>query len=101
MIYMEPNQLGWKPIITSRQSSFPEHAKQHENLIVSLFDLFIPPFTSFIKSQCRDVVIGLVSATQVRSLMDILESLIAGCNANNAFTSLSPSAQVIQNMFLS
>uniref|UniRef100_A0A8C3E132 Dynein axonemal heavy chain 12 n=1 Tax=Corvus moneduloides TaxID=1196302 RepID=A0A8C3E132_CORMO len=45
MIYLEPSQLGWRPLVTSWLSKLPEplNSKEHQALLQGLFDWLVPP----------------------------------------------------------
>uniref|UniRef100_A0A663MAG9 Dynein axonemal heavy chain 12 n=1 Tax=Athene cunicularia TaxID=194338 RepID=A0A663MAG9_ATHCN len=45
MIYLEPSQLGWRPLVTSWLNKLPEplHLKGHQDLLQGLCDWLIPP----------------------------------------------------------
>uniref|UniRef100_A0A8B9BSN7 Dynein axonemal heavy chain 12 n=1 Tax=Anser brachyrhynchus TaxID=132585 RepID=A0A8B9BSN7_9AVES len=47
MIYLEPSQLGWTPLVTSWLSKLPEplNLKVHQDLLQGLFDWLIPPIS--------------------------------------------------------
>ena len=56
MIYMDPNQLGWRPL----KDSYMQHdlptgnlQKEHVELISELFDWLVDPCIEFIKTNCR------------------------------------------------
>uniref|UniRef100_A0A8C0ZKV4 Dynein axonemal heavy chain 12 n=1 Tax=Cyanistes caeruleus TaxID=156563 RepID=A0A8C0ZKV4_CYACU len=45
MIYLEPSQLGWRPLVTSWLSKLPEplNSEEHHDLLQALFDWLVPP----------------------------------------------------------
>uniref|UniRef100_A0A669P441 Dynein axonemal heavy chain 12 n=1 Tax=Phasianus colchicus TaxID=9054 RepID=A0A669P441_PHACC len=45
MIYLEPSQLGWTPLVTSWLNTLPEplNLKEHQDLLQGLVDWLIPP----------------------------------------------------------
>uniref|UniRef100_A0A8C2TNX8 Dynein axonemal heavy chain 12 n=1 Tax=Coturnix japonica TaxID=93934 RepID=A0A8C2TNX8_COTJA len=45
MIYLEPSQLGWMPLVTSWLNTLPEplNLQEHQDLLQGLFDWLIPP----------------------------------------------------------
>uniref|UniRef100_A0A8C9MKM4 Dynein axonemal heavy chain 12 n=1 Tax=Serinus canaria TaxID=9135 RepID=A0A8C9MKM4_SERCA len=45
MIYLEPSQLGWRPIVSSWLNKLPEplNSEEHQDLLQGLFDWLVPP----------------------------------------------------------
>uniref|UniRef100_A0A8B9BUR3 Dynein axonemal heavy chain 12 n=1 Tax=Anser brachyrhynchus TaxID=132585 RepID=A0A8B9BUR3_9AVES len=58
MIYLEPSQLGWTPLVTSWLSKLPEplNLKVHQDLLQGLFDWLIPPALQLRQKQCKELV---------------------------------------------
>ena len=57
MIYMEPDALGWQPLMLSWMNTIPAGV-QHElkDLLQSLFEWVVPPCVEFISTDCREIV---------------------------------------------
>uniref|UniRef100_A0A8C3DV64 Dynein axonemal heavy chain 12 n=1 Tax=Corvus moneduloides TaxID=1196302 RepID=A0A8C3DV64_CORMO len=55
MIYLEPSQLGWRPLVTSWLSKLPEplNSKEHQALLQGLFDWLVPPALRVRQKQCK------------------------------------------------
>uniref|UniRef100_A0A8C5R657 Dynein axonemal heavy chain 12 n=1 Tax=Leptobrachium leishanense TaxID=445787 RepID=A0A8C5R657_9ANUR len=55
MIYLEPLQLGWLPLVKSWLNTLPEalQAKDNLALINELFQWLIPPSLRFLRKQCK------------------------------------------------
>uniref|UniRef100_A0A8C3D352 Dynein axonemal heavy chain 12 n=1 Tax=Cairina moschata TaxID=8855 RepID=A0A8C3D352_CAIMO len=55
MIYLEPSQLGWTPLVTSWLTKLPEplNLKVHQDLLQGLFDWLIPPALQLRQKQCK------------------------------------------------
>lgn len=55
MIYMDPNQLGWRPLKDSYiQHGLPKNLqKEHLEVIQDLFDWLVDPCIEFIKYNCK------------------------------------------------
>lgn len=55
MIYLEPSQLGWRPLVTSWLSKLPEplNLKGYQDLLQGLFDWLIPPVLRLRQKQCK------------------------------------------------
>nr|XP_021153643.1 dynein heavy chain 12, axonemal isoform X1 [Columba livia]XP_021153644.1 dynein heavy chain 12, axonemal isoform X1 [Columba livia]XP_021153645.1 dynein heavy chain 12, axonemal isoform X1 [Columba livia]XP_021153646.1 dynein heavy chain 12, axonemal isoform X1 [Columba livia]XP_021153647.1 dynein heavy chain 12, axonemal isoform X1 [Columba livia]XP_021153648.1 dynein heavy chain 12, axonemal isoform X1 [Columba livia] len=58
MIFLEPSQLGWSPLVTSWLNKLPEplNLKEHQDLLQGLFDWLIPPALSLRQKQCKELV---------------------------------------------
>ncbi|KAM6951542.1 dynein axonemal heavy chain 3 [Aplochiton taeniatus] len=57
MIYMEPHQLGWKPLRDSYMDTLPKTISgEHTELIRDLFDWLVQPCLDFIVGECRFLV---------------------------------------------
>uniref|UniRef100_A0A3Q2NRV0 Dynein axonemal heavy chain 12 n=1 Tax=Fundulus heteroclitus TaxID=8078 RepID=A0A3Q2NRV0_FUNHE len=55
MIYMEPSQLGWKPLVTSWMSTLPDalQTPEYQSLLLELFHWLLPPAINKLRKQCR------------------------------------------------
>ncbi|XP_074537088.1 dynein axonemal heavy chain 12 [Halichoeres trimaculatus] len=78
MIYMEPAQLGWEPLVISWMNTLPEALQSPENrsLLLELFHWLLPPALRMLRKQCREVVPTSNSNT-VMSLCRLFEMLLA------------------------
>ncbi|XP_029912440.1 dynein heavy chain 12, axonemal [Myripristis murdjan] len=77
MIYMEPSQLGWEPLVTSWMNTLPEALQSPENssLLLELFHWLLPPALRLLRKHCREVVSTSDSNTVV-SLCRLFEMLL-------------------------
>uniref|UniRef100_A0A8C9MJV0 Dynein axonemal heavy chain 12 n=1 Tax=Serinus canaria TaxID=9135 RepID=A0A8C9MJV0_SERCA len=57
MIYLEPSQLGWRPIVSSWLNKLPEplNSEEHQDLLQGLFDWLVPPALRVRQKQCKTV----------------------------------------------
>lgn len=55
MIYMEPSQLGWTPLVHSWMKTLPEPLQTPDNstLLQQLFDWLLPPALNLLRKHCR------------------------------------------------
>jgi len=55
MIYMEPSQLGWSPLVLSWMRKLPEPLQAQDNftLLQQLFEWLLPPALVLLRKQCR------------------------------------------------
>uniref|UniRef100_A0A8C1QLQ3 Dynein axonemal heavy chain 12 n=1 Tax=Cyprinus carpio TaxID=7962 RepID=A0A8C1QLQ3_CYPCA len=61
MIYMEPSQLGWTPLVLSWMRTLPDPLQSQDNttLLQQLFEWLLPPALVLLRKQCR--VISLLN----------------------------------------
>ncbi|XP_030590036.1 dynein heavy chain 12, axonemal [Archocentrus centrarchus] len=78
MIYMEPSQLGWKPLVISWMNTLPDDLQSRDNrsLLLELFDWLLPPALTMLRKHCREVVSTSNSNTVV-SLCRLFEMLLS------------------------
>lgn len=77
MIYMEPHQMGWRPLKESyMQHQLPSNLTQeHRELLNDLFEWLIDPCLFFIRHQCK-VFIVTSPMHLVQSLMKLFSCLL-------------------------
>ena len=58
MIYMEPTQLGWEPLVTSwMESGLPDLVTaEHKELIRLLFEWLLTPTIHYVTKYCKRFV---------------------------------------------
>ncbi|XP_017568229.2 dynein heavy chain 12, axonemal isoform X1 [Pygocentrus nattereri] len=58
MIYMEPSQLGWHPLVASWLNTLPQPLLTQESstLLLELFNWLVPPALRMLRKKCREVV---------------------------------------------
>jgi dynein heavy chain len=76
MVYMEPQSLGWRPLVTSWMATLPETiCDKDQKLLSGLVDWIIPPMLRLVTKQC--VQYSPVSeANVVTSFMNLFDCLI-------------------------
>uniref|UniRef100_UPI00358F5A88 dynein axonemal heavy chain 12-like n=1 Tax=Myxine glutinosa TaxID=7769 RepID=UPI00358F5A88 len=77
MIYMEPSQLGWEPLVESWLNSLPEQLQQeaYRTLLLDLFHWLVPPALQFIRKQCKELIPTL-NSNLVMSLTRLFDMLL-------------------------
>lgn len=77
MIYMEPDELGWRPLKESyMEHELPSHLEDdHRHLINDLFEWLLPPCLYFIHHQCR-LFIQVSDMHLVQSLLKLYSCLM-------------------------
>ncbi|XP_031217595.1 dynein heavy chain 12, axonemal [Mastomys coucha] len=58
MIYLEPSQLGWEPLVVSWLNSLDEplNELEHQNLLKELFNWLVPPSLLFRRKKCKELI---------------------------------------------
>uniref|UniRef100_A0A3B4Z7I9 Dynein axonemal heavy chain 12 n=1 Tax=Stegastes partitus TaxID=144197 RepID=A0A3B4Z7I9_9TELE len=77
MIYMEPSQLGWNPLVISWMNTLPDalQTPDSRSLLLELFHWLVPPALKTLRKHCREVVSTSDSNTVV-SLCRLFEMLL-------------------------
>uniref|UniRef100_A0AAQ5X8M4 Dynein axonemal heavy chain 12 n=1 Tax=Amphiprion ocellaris TaxID=80972 RepID=A0AAQ5X8M4_AMPOC len=77
MIYMEPSQLGWNPLVISWMNTLPDALQTADcrSLLLELFHWLVPPALTMLRKHCREVVSTSDSNT-VLSLCRLFEMLL-------------------------
>ncbi|XP_062507706.1 dynein axonemal heavy chain 3-like [Corticium candelabrum] len=76
MIYMEPHQLGWKPLMESWLQTLPTQLnEEHHTMIKDLFDWLIQPCLDFIRHQCK-LFVETSPLHLVNQMMNLYSSLM-------------------------
>ncbi|XP_034028529.1 dynein heavy chain 12, axonemal [Thalassophryne amazonica] len=78
MIYMEPSQLGWEPLVIAWINTLPDVLQNSDNrtLLLELFHWLLPPAHRMLRKHCTEVVSTSNSNTVV-SLCRLFEILLA------------------------
>uniref|UniRef100_G1P4G7 Dynein axonemal heavy chain 12 n=1 Tax=Myotis lucifugus TaxID=59463 RepID=G1P4G7_MYOLU len=85
MIYLEPSQLGWEPLVSSWLSSLKGPLQEHENqaLLRGLFDWLIWPSLRLRKKQCKELI-PTSDSNAVVSLTRLFEVLLCDVKSEKA-----------------
>ncbi|KAL2299010.1 hypothetical protein Nmel_014623 [Mimus melanotis] len=76
MIYMDPQQLGWKPLKDSYMNTLPPNLQEeHRELVNNLFMWLVEPCLDFIDHHCK-VIVKTSSIHLSYSLMKLYSSLL-------------------------
>uniref|UniRef100_A0A670IHN2 Dynein axonemal heavy chain 12 n=1 Tax=Podarcis muralis TaxID=64176 RepID=A0A670IHN2_PODMU len=78
MIYLEPLQLGWLPLVTSWLSTLPEplDQKEYQELFEDLFNWIVPPALRMRQKKCKELV-PTSNSNNVVSLIRLIEMLLS------------------------
>lgn len=87
MVYLEPHQLGWRPLCVSWLATFPEHFdKKWRDRILALFDWLVPVSIRFLRREITEIAPTTEEGTNVVvTLMRTFKSLLGKCFPLNAF----------------
>ncbi|XP_077979573.1 dynein axonemal heavy chain 3-like isoform X2 [Glandiceps talaboti] len=76
MIYMEPHQLGWKPLQASYMDTLPPNLnKEQRELVTDLFEWLVQPCFDFIRHECK-TFINTSELHLAKSLMNLYTCLM-------------------------
>ena len=80
MVYLEPHQLGWRPLCLSWLNTFPETIKQtFKDRVLALFDWLVPVSIRFMKREIKEAAETTYEGTNVAvNLMRTFKSLVGG-----------------------
>ena len=56
MVYVEPSQIGWRPLKDSWMNTLPGHLEGKKDLINSLFEWLVDPCLRFVRKNCKEIV---------------------------------------------
>uniref|UniRef100_A0A669BHB3 Dynein axonemal heavy chain 12 n=1 Tax=Oreochromis niloticus TaxID=8128 RepID=A0A669BHB3_ORENI len=84
MIYMEPSQLGWKPLVLSWMNTLPDDLQTPDNrsLLLELFHWLLPPALTMLRKHCR--VSGLrIQGVYAAFAFSLVWSVGGSCDADS------------------
>uniref|UniRef100_A0A3B3UAK3 Dynein axonemal heavy chain 12 n=1 Tax=Poecilia latipinna TaxID=48699 RepID=A0A3B3UAK3_9TELE len=78
MVYMEPSQLGWKPLVISWMNTLPDplKSKDHHALLMALFLWLFPPSIVKLRKQCKQEVVSTSNSNTAVALCRLFEMLL-------------------------
>ncbi|KAI8910835.1 dynein heavy chain and region D6 of dynein motor-domain-containing protein, partial [Gorgonomyces haynaldii] len=66
MVYMEPDRMGWRPLIRSWLDGCSYFSETTIKFMVDLFEVFVPPMLTYARKECKELSpttdIGLVNS---------------------------------------
>ena len=78
MIYLEPRQLGWRPLATSWIAGLPEYMNANiRKTLDEMFETFIDPMIKFLRKQCI-FLMPMDTAFMATSLMRMISMTTTG-----------------------
>ncbi|KAG2436335.1 hypothetical protein HXX76_006644 [Chlamydomonas incerta] len=76
MVYLEPHQLGWRPLVVSWLATLPAHmGESHRKHLLGLFDWLVPVSLRFLRRELKESAPTL-DANLVHTLMRYITSSI-------------------------
>ena len=78
MVYLEPHQLGWRPLCVSWLAEFPEHFdKKFRDRVLGLFDWLLPVSIRFLRREMKEAAATTEEGTNVAvTLMRTFRALL-------------------------
>ena len=78
MVYLEPHQLGWRPLCVSWLAEFPEHFdKKFRDRVMGLFDWLLPVSIRFLRREMKEAAATTEEGTNVAvTLMRTFRALL-------------------------
>ncbi|KAL3161683.1 hypothetical protein ABBQ38_008782 [Trebouxia sp. C0009 RCD-2024] len=97
MVYVEPEQMGWRPLRDSwMQAELPSALTQGQrDHIFAIFEWLVDPCIAFVRRNCREVVTTADVNLPV-SLMNLFSSLLGSFRPNAAGEAPAPPAEPIK-----
>jgi dynein heavy chain len=79
MVYVEPSEIGWEPLLTSWIKTLPACLEPHVDKLRNLFGWLVPPCLRFVRKECKSMVtVGITETdeiTKVKAMMCLMEAL--------------------------
>lgn len=105
MVYVEPSQIGWEPMLTSWLATLPEALAPQSEKLTQLCGWLIPPCLRFVKKDCKSTLtVGIQSTdeiTRVRGLFKLFDSLIVSLRSAEAAAAVTKELPLwVENLFV-
>ena len=105
MVYVEPSQIGWEPLLTSWLNTLPEPLEPFKPKLNNLFGWMVPPALRFTKKECKSTLTVGIEATdevtRVNALFKLLSSLFSELtDADRAKAVEKELPQWVENLFV-
>jgi len=97
IVYLEPKQLGWKPLVRRWLNSLPESMDNYHDLIIDLFHWLVEPCAEYIRLHMKSVV-PMVIPGYATSLLRMLSSLLGPFRENFKPSGAIPS--LLESLFV-
>ena len=90
MVYLEPHQLGWRPLCLSWLAELPEHfGQENRDLILGLFDWLVPVSLRYTRREIREASPTMDTQLAVM-LMRLFTSMTDHLADETSFKAMSP-----------
>jgi dynein heavy chain len=84
MVYVEPSQIGWEPLLTSWLTTLPTCLDPHLEKLKNLFGWLVPACLRYVNKECKTTLaVGIPATddiTRVNGLMKLMTCLFAELN---------------------
>ena len=79
MVYVEPSEIGWEPLLTSWFNTLPACLAPHQEKLRNLFGWLVPPCLRFVRKECKSMLqVGITETDEiakVKATMQLMEAL--------------------------
>jgi len=103
MVFMEPDQLGWEPILESWLNNYPNFSEKIISTIKELFNTYVPPILHSVRTNFKELI-ATTNIGCVNSLINIYSPLIDYMKDTNfqdiTEEDLSKTIKILQSQFL-
>ena len=105
MVYVEPSEIGWEPVLTSWLKTLPPPLLPHADKLKNLFGWLVPPCLRFVNKECKTTLsIGIQATdeiTRVKGLMRLMEALFQPLHDEEKAAALTKEIPVwVENLFV-
>jgi dynein heavy chain len=105
MVYVEPSQIGWEPLLTSWLTTLPVALEPYTEQLTNLFGWLVPPCLRFVNKECKATLsVGIQATdevTRVNGLFKLLTSLFDELDNADRATAVAKELPLwIENLFV-
>ena len=101
MVYVEPTQIGWKPLQqTWMEDKLPEKIRANEasvSFLHGLFDWLIDPCIGFVRRNCKELV-GTADMNLVQSVMNLISCFLSQIELQNKDVEIG--VEILEGVFM-
>ena len=104
MVYVEPSQIGWEPLLTSWLNTLPAPLDPHKEKLKNLFGWLVPPCLRFVAKEAKSTLtVGIPATdevTRVNGLFKLLTALFAELSDEARATAVAKELPLwVENLF--
>ncbi|KAL7754356.1 hypothetical protein RI367_000337 [Sorochytrium milnesiophthora] len=95
MVYLEPEKLGWRPLVQSWLDQLTLSTEGMKDELHAMFETVVPPCLDFVRRNCRELT-PTSDSSLVNSLINLLDSLLAKYLTKDV---TCPPLKIVQTLF--